>query len=285
MEQFTTIKEMKNWVKQQKQLGKEIGFVPTMGYLHEGHLSLMKKAKEENDLVVVSIFVNPLQFGEGEDYDRYPRDEKRDYELAKEVGVNALFTPTVKEMYPEPMSATLVVHKGVDVLCGASRPGHFDGVATVVMKLFGIVTPNRAYFGLKDAQQLAVIENLVRDYHLDIEIVRGQIIREEDGLAKSSRNINLTDTERLEAKNIYRTLKEIAALIEKREELSVTKLENRLLLLLNERITGKIDYAEIRLFPSLQKPTDLTNVTGDILIACAVRYSTVRLIDNIMISL
>lgn len=284
MEQFTTIKSIKNWIKEQKKNGKQIGFVPTMGFLHEGHLSLMKKAREENDIVVASIFVNPLQFGEGEDYETYPRDEKRDYELAKGVGVDALFTPTVQEMYPQPMSATFIVHKGVDVLCGANRPGHFDGVATVVMKLFGIITPDRAYFGLKDAQQLAVLENLVRDYHLDIEIVRGSIVREDDGLAKSSRNVNLTDEERGEAPYIYKTLKDFAELIEKGKETSVPKLERKLQSLLNERISGNIDYAEIRTFPALEKIDDLSNETGDIIIAAAVRYSKVRLIDNVIIN-
>lgn len=284
MEQFTSIHEMKQWVQKQKEQGKKIGFVPTMGYLHEGHLSLMEKAKAENDLVVASIFVNPLQFGEGEDFDRYPKDEKRDFQLAKDVGVNVLFTPTVDEMYPKPMSATFVVHEGVDVLCGASRPGHFDGVVTVVMKLFGIVSPDRAYFGLKDAQQLAVLENLVRDYHLDIEIVRGPIIREDDGLAKSSRNVNLTEVEREEAKNIFQALTEIASIIKTRGETSVSELENYLHSLLEDNLTATVDYAEIRTFPALDKPVDLAHVTGEIIIAVAVRYSKVRLIDNIILN-
>lgn len=285
MDHFTTISSMKSWIQEQKKLGKTIGFVPTMGFLHEGHLSLMKRAKEENDVLVASIFVNPLQFGEGEDFDSYPKDIVKDKEVAENIGVDALFTPTSKEMYPQEMSATMTVHDGVDVLCGASRPGHFNGMATVVMKLFGIVTPNRVYFGLKDAQQLAVIENFVRDYHLDLEIVRAPIVREEDGLAKSSRNVNLTKEERAEAKNIYASLKEIKTVIENGQETSVEKLESHLEELLEKNLSARLDYAEIRAFPSLEKLEELTVASGDILVALAVKYSKVRLIDNVIVTL
>lgn len=165
MKQFKKIQALKKWIREQKQKGMTVGFVPTMGYLHEGHISLIEKANEENDIVVLSIFVNPLQFGVGEDFDRYPKDEERDLMIAKGAAVDVVFSPSIQEMYPIKMSATFKVHEGADVLCGSKRPGHFDGVATVVMKLFGIVNPNKAYFGLKDAQQVAVIERIVKDYH------------------------------------------------------------------------------------------------------------------------
>lgn len=180
-----------------------IGFVPTMGYLHEGHLSLVEAAKAENDLVVMSIFVNPTQFGPNEDLDRYPRDFERDEALAREAGVDVLFYPTTETMYPLDM-ARVTVRTGADVLCGASRPGHFDGVLTVVSKLFNLVRPTRAYFGLKDAQQVALIEGYVRDYFVPVEIRRCAIIREPSGLAKSSRNVYLSDVEKTDASEINR---------------------------------------------------------------------------------
>ncbi|MDQ0257444.1 pantoate--beta-alanine ligase [Evansella vedderi] len=281
MKKFTEIKELKEWIRELKLTGMSIGFVPTMGYLHEGHLSLVEQAKNENDLVILSIFVNPLQFGEGEDFDRYPKDKERDLSLASKVGVDAVFMPTVKEMYPKKMSATLVVHEGTDVLCGAKRPGHFDGVATVVMKLFGIVAPDRAYFGLKDAQQVAVIERLVNDYHLDIEIVRGATVREADGLAKSSRNVNLTSKERVEAPIIFRSLLKIKDRILNGTYKKVSDVEEGLKEELSQHITGYIDYAEVRSFPSLK---ELNFLQGELIIAVAVKYSKVRLIDNLIVN-
>ncbi|MDG5787565.1 pantoate--beta-alanine ligase [Evansella sp. AB-P1] len=282
MEIITDIFSMKNWIMEAKLQGKKIGFVPTMGFLHEGHLSLIKQANKENDIVVLSIFVNPLQFGAGEDFERYPKNKIGDEQLAKDNGVHVLFCPTVDEMYPTPMSATFVVHEGVDVLCGANRPGHFDGVATVVMKLFGIMTPDRAYFGLKDAQQVAVIERLVKDYHLDITIVRGATVREQDGLAKSSRNVNLTEDERKEAPLIYQTLVEMKKLLLEKKRNNTVEIEALIMEKLRKRLSGSIDYCEIRSFPSLKK---LEIIEGEMIIAVAVRYSKARLIDNIMFNI
>ena len=171
------IKETRLYLKEQKRLGKSIGLVPTMGYLHEGHLSLIKKAKDENNIVVVTIFVNPIQFGPNDDFEKYPRDLKRDYNLALNAGADLIFNPSVEEMYPEKSKSFVVVQELTDNLCGLSRPGHFQGVTTVVSKLFNIIPADRAYFGLKDAQQVAVITQMVKDLNFDIEIVPCQIGR------------------------------------------------------------------------------------------------------------
>lgn len=282
MKQFNEIKAIKSWIRVQKSNGMTIGFVPTMGFLHEGHLSLVKKAKEENDIVILSIFVNPLQFGVGEDFEFYPKDEERDLNLAGEVGVDAVFIPSIREMYSNKMSATFKVHEGAEVLCGASRPGHFDGVATVVMKLFGIVTPDKAYFGLKDAQQVAVIERIVKDYHLDIAIRRGPTVRETDGLAKSSRNVNLTSAERREAPAIYKTLEYLRGQMLSGALTNAREVEKILMKELTDKLTATIDYAEVRAFPTLTK---LDKMQGEIIVAVAVKYSKVRLIDNIIFTI
>src|SRR5690625_4888411 len=204
MKIIRTINEMKTQLNKVKD--KSVGFVPTMGYLHEGHLSLVRKAREENDIVVMSIFVNPLQFGPNEDFDRYPRDEERDAQIAKEHGVHILFLPDVTEMYPEELGIKMSIHKGTNVLCGKSRPGHFDGVITVLTKLFHIVEPTKAYFGLKDAQQFAVVNTLLNELNFPLELVGLPTVREEDGLAKSSRNVYLSPSERDEATSIYSSL-------------------------------------------------------------------------------
>lgn len=213
----TTIKEMQQKMIEYRKEGKTIGFVPTMGYLHEGHVALLQAARKENDVVVLSVFVNPLQFGPNEDFDRYPRDIVRDEQIAKEAGVDVLFYPSVAEMYPRPLSVQVVVKERVDVLCGKSRPGHFDGVATVLTKLFHIVMPTRAYFGMKDAQQVAVVDGLIRDFHFPIELVAVPTVREADGLAKSSRNVYLSEEERNEAPALYEALKKAKTAIENGE--------------------------------------------------------------------
>lgn len=200
------IQEMKEIAKKLKKEGKSIGFVPTMGYLHEGHLSLVRLSKQQNDITIMSIFVNPIQFGPNEDYDRYPRDFERDKSLAEKEGVDYIFYPSVEEMYPEDFKTVVSVKKITEIMCGKSRPGHFDGVATVVLKLFNIVNPDRAYFGQKDAQQLAVIKQMVKDLNLDVEIVPCPIVREQDGLAMSSRNVYLSEEERKSATVLYRAL-------------------------------------------------------------------------------
>ncbi|KDN57317.1 pantoate--beta-alanine ligase [Exiguobacterium sp. AB2] len=253
-----------------------IGFVPTMGYLHEGHLSLVEAAKAENDLVVMSIFVNPTQFGPNEDLDRYPRDFERDEALAREAGVDVLFYPTTETMYPLDM-VRVTVRTGADVLCGASRPGHFDGVLTVVSKLFNLVRPTRAYFGLKDAQQVALIEGYVRDYFVPVEIRRCAIIREPSGLAKSSRNVYLSDVEKTDASEINRALTDAYDALEDGEPLRdvMARLEERLQNIPN----SMIDYVEVKDYPTL---TEATSASTELLIAVAVQFERARLIDNVI---
>ncbi|OQM45186.1 pantoate--beta-alanine ligase [Anoxybacillus sp. UARK-01] len=272
-----TIQEMQQKTAQYRQQGKSIGFVPTMGYLHEGHAALLKKAREENDIVVLSVFVNPLQFGPNEDFDRYPRDMERDEKIAKASGVDLLFYPSVTEMYPRPLSVQVAVKERVDVLCGKSRPGHFDGVATVLAKLFHIVMPTRAYFGMKDAQQVAVVDGLIRDFHFPIELVPVPTVREADGLAKSSRNVYLSPEERKEAPALYAALQKAKRAIENGE-----RNPSAICALVEDYIQtythGIIDYVEVYSYPDLQP---LQKISGKIIIALAVRFTNARLIDNI----
>ena len=279
MKVITTIKDMQAEIMNQKALAKSIGFVPTMGFLHEGHLTLIKQARQENDIVVLSIFVNPLQFGPKEDFSSYPRDFERDQALAECEQVDFLFYPSVEEMYPSAPSVKVVVQERTDVLCGKSRPGHFDGVATVLTKLFHIVMPTRAYFGIKDAQQVAVVKGLIADFNFPVELIAVDIVREEDGLAKSSRNVNLLPEERQQAPVLYKSLLEAKNAIETGERNS-----ERVIKQITEMITsesnGLIDYVEIFSYPQL-KP--LEKLEGTIIVALAVKFSKVRLIDNSII--
>lgn len=275
-----TIKGLKEEITKLKKEGKTIGFVPTMGFLHEGHLKLIKEAKSENDIVVLSVFVNPLQFGPNEDFNTYPRDLKRDEQLAKENGVYLLFAPSVDEMYPHEPSVKVIVKDRVDVLCGSKREGHFDGVATVLTKLFNLVQPNRAYFGMKDAQQVAVVDGLIKEFHFPIELVPVDTVREEDGLAKSSRNVRLLPDERKQAPHLYKSLCLAKKLIEEGErnqEAIIQAIDSYL----KEQVDGIIDYIEIYSYPEL-KP--LNTLQGKIIIALAVRFKHARLIDNVTIS-
>ncbi|OIN67987.1 pantoate--beta-alanine ligase [Exiguobacterium sp. KRL4] len=271
------MKIMRSVAQLQEALGGQhsIGFVPTMGFLHEGHASLLEQARAENDIVVLSIFINPTQFGPNEDLDRYPRDETRDQQLAQSAGVDYLFYPTNEVMYPLDM-ARVTVRSGDDVLCGASRPGHFDGVLTVVSKLFNIVRPTRAYFGLKDAQQLALIEGYVADYFVPVEIKRCPIIREADGLAKSSRNVYLSDREREQAPGIQQALVEAKQALDQGQPLETVLEKTRTLLQFEG---AAIDYAEAVAYPTLG-PVDATTET--ILLAVAVQFESARLIDNLL---
>lgn len=281
MKIIRTVEEMSNISGQCLQNNQTIGFVPTMGYLHEGHLTLMRRAKEENNIVVASVFVNPLQFGPNEDYAAYPRDLQRDERLAKSVGVDYLFCPTVQEMYPDEMTVEIKVKKRVDVLCGRKRVGHFDGVATVLVKLFSIIRPHHVYFGLKDAQQVAVIDGLIKDLNLPITLRPVETVREEDGLAKSSRNVNLTEAERQEAPFLYQSLVEAKERIfagERDPDVIIAGIKQ----FLQNKVNGTIDYVEIYSYPELKPQTRLT---GKIIIATAVQFSKARLIDNIILEL
>jgi pantoate--beta-alanine ligase len=273
---MTTIKDIRTQVKLWKKEGLTVGFVPTMGFLHEGHQSLIERARQENDKVVVSIFVNPTQFGPNEDFEKYPRDLKRDEELCIEAGGDLIFAPQVSEMYPEVCSTFIDVEGLTSGLCGEKRPGHFRGVCTVVSKLFNIVSPDRAYFGEKDAQQLAVIKRMVKDLNFDIEIVGCPIIREEDGLAKSSRNTYLSPAERKAALVLSSSLKEAKKLLDEGEK-NPAKIQEVIIRKLNNEPLAKIDYVEIVDYLSL-KPADTIN--NPVLIALAVYIGKTRLIDN-----
>jgi len=270
-------KEMQAISKALFRAGKEIGFVPTMGYLHEGHLSLVRRARRENSVVVVSVFVNPTQFGPNEDFERYPRDLQRDAELLRKEGVDFLFAPEAKEMYPKGFSTFVEVEGLSKGLCGASRPGHFRGVATVVTKLLNIVRPTRAYFGKKDFQQLQVIRRLVEDLNLDCQVVGCPIVREEDGLAMSSRNVYLNEKERESALSLYRGLKLAKELFE-RGERSAERIKEEV----RKFIEGfpevtKVDYVEIVDSQTLKPVKEIKE--GDT-IALAVFVGKTRLIDN-----
>jgi len=260
--------------------GKTIGFVPTMGALHEGHLSLLRAAKKDNDIVVVSIFVNPLQFGPGEDFERYPRDLEGDSEKLRKEGVDILFFPDMREMYPSDFRTYVEVEGLSEKLCGAFRPGHFRGVATVVTKLFNIVKPSRAYFGAKDYQQTVIIKRLVNDLNMDIEVIVCPTVREPDGLAMSSRNLYLNPEERRAALVIYRTLQEVAGLIKKGEKNPEVLKMHALKALGSEPLVSSIDYAGIYDPESLE---EVSEIKGRVLIAIALRIGQTRLIDNIMV--
>lgn len=267
-----TVDELKNWVRETKKTGYTIGLVPTMGFLHEGHLSLVEKAKAENDQVIMSIFVNPAQFGPNEDFDRYPRNLERDRQLAEGAGTDVIFAPSVEEMYPRDSQINISAGKLADVLCGAKRPGHFDGVLKVVTKLFHLTQADVAYFGQKDAQQLAIIESFVADFNFPLTISRGETIREMDGLAKSSRNVYLSPTEREEAPYLRKALEMGKALFLQGQDPLEPMTQY-----LNEHTSGKVDYIEL-----LDYPTLVADIQNDAILALAVQFEKARLIDNII---
>lgn len=274
------IRSVQTMMKEVANVNKKIGFVPTMGFLHEGHLSLVKEAKQENDIVVMSIFVNPLQFGPNEDFEQYPRDEQQDAKVAEQHGVDILFLPTVDDMYPKEMGIKMTINQGTDVLCGRSRPGHFDGVITVLTKLFHIVQPNNAYFGLKDAQQFAVVNTLVTQLDFPVQLVGLPTVREGDGLAKSSRNVYLSEIERKEATSLYLGLKLGQKLIVdgiKNPATIITEVKK----FISNNTSGKIDYIELLSFPNLKS---ITTINQQVILAVAVKFSNARLIDNIILN-
>ncbi|WP_276351551.1 pantoate--beta-alanine ligase [Cohnella caldifontis] len=262
----------------------QVGLVPTMGYLHEGHASLIRRSAEENGLTVLSIFVNPIQFGPNEDFDRYPRDEERDLKVAAEAGANLVFLPSVTEMYPDKPRTTVSVSGVTERLCGASRPGHFDGVATVVSKLFHIVQPDRAYFGLKDAQQVSVIARMTEDLNFPVDIVPCPIVREQDGLALSSRNVYLNPEERRQALILSQTLSQVAGWIE--DGMSEAELTVRIRGRIRSQPLADIEYVEVATYPELGHPPadrPLRESREPLLVALAVRFGKTRLIDNVLL--
>ena len=279
MKVVKTIEEVREQVKAWKAEGLRVGLVPTMGFLHEGHQSLIIKAVEENDRVVVSDFVNPTQFGPKEDLASYPRDIERDAKLCEEAGADLIFHPEPEEMYA-PDYCTFVDMDGLTKgLCGKTRPTHFRGVCSVVAKLFNIVAPDSAYFGQKDAQQLAVIRRMVRDLNFDIRIVACPIIREEDGLAKSSRNTYLNAEERAAAVVLSRALNKGKALIESGEQ-SAAKVKDVIMEELCKEPLAKVDYVEVVDADSIEAIKELK---GNVLVAIAVYIGKTRLIDNFIV--
>jgi pantoate--beta-alanine ligase len=276
MEVIESISEMKNLVKDWKRQGLSIGFVPTMGYLHEGHLALVRKVKELSDRVVVSIFVNPIQFAPGEDYQCYPRDLERDKALLEKEGVDVLFSPKAQEMYPPGFQTYVEVKELSSGLCGKYRAGHFIGVATVVLKLFNIVQPDIAVFGEKDYQQLMVIQRMVQDLNLDVKIISHPTVREEDGLAMSSRNTYLSPEERKSAIALYKALNLAEELINQGER-RVATLKEKLKEFIESYPYTKVQYIEF-VHPETLK--EVERVDEPTLLALAVFVGKARLIDN-----
>lgn len=279
MQVAKTVREVRAWMKLARADGKTVGFVPTMGYFHEGHLNLMRRAKAECDLCVVSLFVNPTQFGPSEDFQRYPRDFARDAAMAESAGVDLLFAPEVEEMYPKGYQTYVEVTEVTRRLEGEARPGHFRGVATVCTKLFNIVQADRAYFGKKDYQQLKVIQRLVRDLNIPTEIVPCETVREPDGLAMSSRNIYLKPDERQAATVLYR------ALCAGRDAILAGERNGKRVQALVEQVIAteplvKPEYVDVADAETLEPLTDLR---GEVLISLAARVGVARLIDNITV--
>jgi pantoate--beta-alanine ligase len=281
MEIIKTAEALRRRLKQLRSSGQSIGFVPTMGYLHAGHLSLMHRARQENDRVVVSIFVNPTQFGPNEDLAAYPRDAQRDTALMQTEGVDIAFFPAVDDIYPDGFKTYVEVQGAItQVLCGKSRPTHFRGVTTVVAKLFHLVAPDRAYFGQKDAQQAAVIRRMVRDLDFDLQVVVCPIQRESDGLAMSSRNTYLTSQQRADAAILYRSLCEAVCRIQEDGERSARAVEQFIRMRIGTVPYAVIDYIEVVRAEDLSA---LETLEGEILIAVAVKFGRTRLIDNLQL--
>jgi len=276
----TTVARVRAWREDRRRAGQRVGFVPTMGALHAGHARLIETARQRGDHVIVSIFVNPLQFDRKDDLDKYPRTLEADLRICNDLGVEMVFAPTVGEMYPVEPLCTVQVKRITDRLCGAFRPGHFDGVATVVTKLFDIVQADVAYFGEKDAQQLAVIRRLVTDLNMPIEIVGVATVREPDGLALSSRNVRLSPDERSKAIALYRALGEAERAIAEGER-DARAVERRATAVIPSDASLRLEYLEI------VDPVDLQRVdtiAGTVLVAGALWVGNTRLIDNVTIS-
>ncbi|MBN8725201.1 MAG: pantoate--beta-alanine ligase [Acidobacteria bacterium] len=282
MEIINRIPRMRSVTQKIRRDGRKIGFVPTMGALHEGHLSLIRRARAMSDIVVVSIFVNPIQFGRGEDFDAYPRDLARDAELVSTRGVDYLFAPNIDEVYPEDFSTYVIVEDLGDKLCGLSRPGHFRGVSTIVLKLFNVVRPQFSFFGQKDAQQAAILKRMVRDLCVDTEVVICPIVREPDGLAMSSRNAYLNTEERKAALVLSLALQQAKKLYQGGEQ-DAGKIISAMRQTIENEPFARIDYVSIVDNESLES-LDIIDEKKAVLIALAVFINRVRLIDNITLN-
>ncbi|HEX9917289.1 MAG TPA: pantoate--beta-alanine ligase [candidate division Zixibacteria bacterium] len=277
MKIITSPNRMQEICNKMQRDGKVVGFVPTMGYLHKGHLSLVRVAKKKSDVLVVSIFVNPAQFGPKEDFKRYPRDFARDGDLLKEEGCDYVFAPKTKNMYPESYSTFIEVNGLSSKLEGASRPGHFKGVTTIVAKLFHIVQPDIAVFGQKDAQQVVIINKMVKDLNFKTKIVIAPTVREKDGLAQSSRNKYLSPKQRKDATVLYESLALAKGLIRNGEKDAKT-IVNKMRELINKEKGAKIDYIAIA---NTENLNPIEKIKGEVLISLAVQFGKTRLIDNI----
>jgi len=275
----TTVNEIRKIIKQKRQEGKTVGLVPTMGYFHQGHLSLMEQAREHTDFVVVSLFVNPTQFGPGEDFETYPRDLEKDKKMAEGEKVDVIFAPSAEEMYPKEFSTSVIVERLTEGLCGRRRPGHFQGVTTVVSKLFNSVMPDKAFFGQKDGQQFLVIKRMVEDLNIPVEMVAVSTVREKDGLAMSSRNSYLDAEQRKAAVILYRSLCRASESI-KDGERDADNIIAEIQQVLKSEPLAKVEYVEIRDRVSL---SEMREIKGKIIIALAVRIGQTRLIDNFML--
>ncbi len=270
---------MQHFIKQSKQKRKKIGFVPTMGYLHEGHASLLRQCKKENDISVLSIFVNPKQFAVNEDFEKYPRDQKKDELLAKKEKVDIIFHPSVKEIYPDGYLTSVAVERLGNYLCGKSRPGHFKGVATVVAKFLNIVLPDVLYLGQKDAQQALIIQRMIEDLNFPVKVKVLSTVREMDGLAMSSRNNYLTPQERKEAPILFQTLNSAKEKI-LAGEADIHSIIEMMRSTISKNTTGRIDYIECVNARTLEP---INVLGGEVLIAVAVWFGQARLIDNLMV--
>ena len=280
---FENVKEMQKWSLDQKKAGKTIGLVPTMGYLHAGHLALVKEAIKRSDIVVVSIFVNPMQFGQGEDFEEYPRDISRDISLLEAENVAAVFAPSARDMYPIGYSTFLeVTGEMTDSLCGKKRPGHFKGVTTVVSKLFNICIPDVAYFGQKDIQQVIIIEKMVKELNFPVMIKRVPIVREASGLAMSSRNVYLDKTQKEAALVLYKALQYAKKLINGGEK-DTAVLKKGMETIIKAEGSAIIDYIEIVDDVGLANVANLSDIKGSLVIALAVKIGSTRLIDNLVV--
>ncbi len=279
MKIFSNLQEIQKFIKKLKQQNKSVGFVPTMGALHQGHISLIRRARKENNIVVVSIFVNPAQFGPNEDLKKYPRSFEKDITICKSEGVDIIFAPKSKDMYPENYLTYITVEKLSDIMCGKFRPGHFRGVATIVAKLFNIVQPDRAYFGLKDFQQSVIVRKMVTDLNFSVKIINCPLVREKDGLALSSRNVYLSCEERKKALSLSRSLQTAKNLIKYKNVKSSEKIISEMRKIISPRV-DKIDYISLRDAETLE---EVKYIKKKVVIAVAVFVGKTRLIDNIII--
>lgn len=282
MEVISCLSEMQKSSLQWEREGKKIGFVPTMGSLHQGHLSLIDLVRDQSDLVILSIFVNPTQFAEGEDLEKYPRDLERDLQLCKEHEVDFVFTPRMEDIYKENAS-TYIVEKSVsEKLCGQFRPSHFKGVTTICAKLFNLCRPTFVALGQKDAQQVSVLKRMIEDLHFPIEVIVGPIVRESDGLAMSSRNVYLNDTQREDARLIFQALITVKKLVDEEKTRKVDRVKEELMRILQQGNSVRVDYAEVVNRNTME--IEERSISEESLLVVAVWVDSIRLIDNMGLS-